>query len=79
MALTPGEITRVRKQRVAVIIGITVVVEVMLAVVGHLAPAMKGLLRPVYIIVALSGAVSAWRAVRRRPKSERRRADRRTD
>jgi len=53
------------------------VVEALLLVVRHLAPALAGLLRPMYWLVALGFGVAAWRATQVRHGADRRHHDRR--
>ena len=68
---------RARHTRIFWIVLITVVVEVGLYVVTTLGPAMTGLVRPVYYIVAVVAAGTVWHALRRRVGHDRRHGDRR--
>ena len=54
-----------------------VVIEAALVLIAYLGPAMRLLLRPVYVIVALIGVLSVWHAAWRRSRDDRRHADRR--
>jgi len=56
---------------------ITVAIELALFLITWRGPAFAGLIRPVYLIVLIAAAISAWHAARRRPGGDRRHADRR--
>jgi hypothetical protein len=56
---------------------ITIVVEVGLYILTILGPALAGLVRPVYFIVAIIAAGTVWHALRRRVGHDRRHGDRR--
>jgi len=66
-----------RTRRIATVLITTIVVEVGLVALAHFAPAMRGLIRPVYFIVLLVGAFSFWHAVRPRTGQDRRHGERR--
>jgi protein-S-isoprenylcysteine O-methyltransferase Ste14 len=66
-----------RWRRIAVITGIAVVVELALMFVARLAPAMAGLMRPAYVLVAVIAVLMLWNAWRRRDGSDRRQDERR--
>jgi hypothetical protein len=68
---------RARTHRLVIILVITVVVELGLFLVAHFGPAFQNLVRPVYVIVLVVAAFTVWRALRRRPGTDRRRGDRR--
>src|SRR5689334_8644889 len=70
-------VDRARRGRLAWIIGITLAVELGLAVLTHFGPALALLVRPVYVVVAVIGAFTVWRALTRRPGQDRRHGDRR--
>ena len=77
MAMSPAEVQRARKKRISIIVGITLAVEVALAVLAHFGPALSHLVRPVYWIVLIVAAVTIWHAFRRHTTRDRRHADRR--
>jgi uncharacterized membrane protein len=66
-----------RATRIFWIVLITVVVEVLLYILTILGPALDGLVRPVYIIVAVVAVLTVWHALRRRVGHDRRHGDRR--
>jgi hypothetical protein len=59
----------VRMLRLALL---AIVSELAVFAVGHIAPAMRTLLLPVYILIAALFVVAMWHAARRRPGHERR-------
>jgi hypothetical protein len=65
------------RKRIIIILAITVAVEIGLAIMVKLGPALEDLARPVFPLVAAIGAVTAWQAARRRRSGERRHEDRR--
>jgi hypothetical protein len=71
------EVQRARRTRLIWIVAITVVIEIALFVLVKLGPAMEDLVRPVYWVVALIGAVTVWHALRRHAGTDRRHGDRR--
>lgn len=77
MAHTPAEVRRAIRRRIMIIAGITIAVEVGLAIVAHFGPAMETLFEPVYVIVAGVGAGTIYHALRRDPDHERRSGERR--
>jgi len=64
-------------RRIIRIAAMVVVIEAALVLIAYLGPAMRLLLRPVYVIVALIGVLSVWHAAWRRSRDDRRHADRR--
>jgi len=56
-----------------------IVIEAGLVIVGHVAPAMRALIRPVYLIVVLVFAVAMLQAARGRNGDDRRHGERRHD
>lgn len=72
-----GFIDRARTYRLVVILVITALVELGLYLVAHFGPAFRNLIRPVYLIVLIVAALTVWRALRRRPGTDRRKRDRR--
>ncbi|HEY4130734.1 MAG TPA: hypothetical protein VGM50_08950 [Gemmatimonadaceae bacterium] len=67
-----------RAKRIFWIVVITLVVEVGLYIVGILGPALRGLTRPVYLLVLIVALITIWHALRRRPGHDRRHGDRRS-
>jgi hypothetical protein len=75
-AQTPGA-DRTHVARIVRIAAGVVVLEGVLVLIAFLAPAMRVLLRPAYLVVALLGLLSAWQAAWRRTRGDRRHENRR--
>jgi hypothetical protein len=75
-AQTPGA-DRTHVRRLVRIAAGVVLMEAVLVLVAFLAPALRVLLRPVYVVVALLGLLSAWHAAWRRTRGDRRHENRR--
>ncbi|HXT14853.1 MAG TPA: hypothetical protein VN706_04445 [Gemmatimonadaceae bacterium] len=70
-------VDRARTRRIIIIAVITVIVEGALFAIARIAPALAGLIRPVYLVVLACTAITGWHALRRRPGHDRRHSDRR--
>jgi hypothetical protein len=66
------------RRRILIILAISAAVEAALFITVKLGPALVYLVRPVYVVVAMIGIVTAWMAARRRRGHDRRKHDRRT-
>ncbi len=69
-------VERARWRRTIVLVVAFALVELGLAFVVHLAPAMRVLMRPVYVVVAIAFLATLYGATRRR-QGDRRHAERR--
>lgn len=76
-AAQPEHADRAHVRRIIRIALGVLVVEGALVLVAYLAPAMRVLLRPVYVIVAAIGLLSVWHAAWRRTRRDRRHENRR--
>ncbi len=72
---TPNAAAPVRRALHLVIV--LVVLEAAAYVIGRMAPAMAGLMRPIYVLLLVSFAFPIWHASRHRTGHDRRHSERR--
>ena len=72
-------IERARMMRLLRIAVGGIILEVILIAIGLRAPALRLLLRPLYVVVAVGVLITLWHAARKRTGHDRRQADRRED
>lgn len=68
-----------RRRRVLSIILLALLLELALYGIAHLAPAMAGLVRSVYIVVAVVALILLVQSLRRRENGDRRQEERREE
>jgi membrane protein implicated in regulation of membrane protease activity len=73
----PDSLDPRRWRRIAVLGALALVIEMALMFVARLTPAMAGLMRPAYVLVAVIAILMGWQASRRREGSDRRQDERR--